>query len=99
MWRKRVADGRSSGETAAVYSARHGFTTSSLRYWSSGFAVTGVLKVKCCTAAVVGAVVYSQRCDGAITSSTSHDDPIGIQGVGNGGPFAQELGIGGDGET
>jgi hypothetical protein len=34
MWRKRVAGWRASGETAAVYSARHGFTTSSLRYWS-----------------------------------------------------------------
>lgn len=34
MWRNRVAGWRASGETAAVYSARHGFTTSSLRYWS-----------------------------------------------------------------
>lgn len=35
IWRKRVAGWRASGETAAVYSARNGFTTSSLRYWAS----------------------------------------------------------------
>jgi hypothetical protein len=34
MWRKRVTGWRASGETAAVYAAQHGFTTSSLRYWS-----------------------------------------------------------------
>jgi hypothetical protein len=34
MWRERVAGWRVSGETAAVYSARHGFTTSSPMYWS-----------------------------------------------------------------
>ena len=36
-WRQRVAGWRASGETAATYSARHGFTTSSLRYWASRF--------------------------------------------------------------
>lgn len=35
MWRQRVAGWRASGETAATYSTRHGFTTSSLRYWAS----------------------------------------------------------------
>lgn len=34
-WRQRVAGWRASGETAAAYSTRHGFTTSSLRYWVS----------------------------------------------------------------
>lgn len=34
-WRQRVAGWRASGETAAAYSTRHGFTTSSLRYWAS----------------------------------------------------------------
>src|SRR4051812_21331587 len=36
-WRQRVTGWRASGETAATYSARHGFTTSSLRYWASRF--------------------------------------------------------------
>jgi hypothetical protein len=36
-WRQRVAGWRASGETAATYSARHGFTTSSLRYWACRF--------------------------------------------------------------
>lgn len=34
-WHQRVAGWRASGETAATYSSRHGFTTSSLRYWAS----------------------------------------------------------------
>jgi len=34
-WRQRVAGWRASGETAATYSARQGFTMSSLRYWAS----------------------------------------------------------------
>jgi hypothetical protein len=36
-WRQRVAGWRASGETAETYSAQHGFTTSSLRYWASRF--------------------------------------------------------------
>lgn len=36
-WRKRVAGWRASHETAETYSTRHGFTTSSLRYWASRF--------------------------------------------------------------
>lgn len=37
MWRKRVEAWRASGETAAEFSARHGFTTARLWYWSSRF--------------------------------------------------------------
>ena len=36
-WRQRVAGWRASGEAAKTYSTRHGFTTSSLRYWASRF--------------------------------------------------------------
>jgi hypothetical protein len=36
-WRRRVAGWRASHETAETYSTRHGFTTSSLRYWASRF--------------------------------------------------------------
>jgi hypothetical protein len=35
MWRQRVADWRASGLTAEAYSARHGFSVNSLRWWSS----------------------------------------------------------------
>ena len=34
-WRKRVARWRAGGETAAEFSARHGFAASTLRWWSS----------------------------------------------------------------
>lgn len=36
-WRKRVAAWRASGETATVFSARHGFAVSALWRWSSRF--------------------------------------------------------------
>jgi hypothetical protein len=35
MWRKRVSMWRVSGETAAVFSARQGFSVYGLRRWSS----------------------------------------------------------------
>ncbi len=34
-WAKRVAAWRSSGQTAAVFSARRGFAPSTLRWWAS----------------------------------------------------------------
>jgi len=34
-WRQRVASWRASGQTAAEYSARHGFAAATLRGWSS----------------------------------------------------------------
>lgn len=34
-WRRRVASWRASGQTAAEYSARHGFAAATLRWWSS----------------------------------------------------------------
>ena len=34
-WRQRVASWRASGETAAVFSARHEFAAASLRWWAS----------------------------------------------------------------
>lgn len=34
-WAKRIAAWRSSGQTAAVFSARRGFTPSTLRWWAS----------------------------------------------------------------
>lgn len=34
-WKRRVASWRASGQTAAEYSARHGFTAATLRWWSS----------------------------------------------------------------
>ena len=35
MWQKRVSSWRASGETAAVFSARQGFSAHTLRWWSS----------------------------------------------------------------
>ena len=34
-WRRRVASWRASGQTAAEYSARHGFAAATLHGWSS----------------------------------------------------------------
>ena len=34
-WRRRVASWRASGQTAAEYSARHGFAAATLKWWSS----------------------------------------------------------------
>ena len=34
-WSSRVADWRASGKTAAAFSARHGLSANSLRWWAS----------------------------------------------------------------
>ncbi len=34
-WRERVESWRTSGETAAAFSTRHGFASSTLRWWAS----------------------------------------------------------------
>ena len=61
-WQKRVARWRASGETAEVFSAREGFATSTLRWWSSKLA-----REKAATASV--AMVQLVRAPAAATAS------------------------------